>query len=305
MTFVSSPQSRLLVVLAGLLVLTAVIYELRTLPGRSFGAPTSKTAETTPHKEPTANQSACPPLPRRSNRIPTTWIASYPGSGATVTRQLLEATTGYIADDYHAPTRCLKHNVITCKTHWPFLQYNFTYPQSQTPSMLLFRNPLWAIPSYYNWLWERDHHVAYHTQQASVGDWILWRDAHFSENLDGWKSYFQAWTKVDQYICYEDLFQSENTGPHVLTNVLQVLSNITQQRWNNNTACLWRSVVLDQHKAKRPKHYRPRFTREQLEQLEQAVRDVAVQVPAVASEMRAYEEAIREAEEDGEEENGE
>lgn len=99
------------------------------------------------------------------------WIASFPGSGAELFRDLITSITGQPTVDGTMKGKCQsgKGRVVTCKTHWPTITANSnSNSQYQDPlvtvkdasknyhttAMVLIRNPAMAIPSWYNQIWE-------------------------------------------------------------------------------------------------------------------------------------------------------
>ena len=85
--------------------------------------------------------------------IPQTWQASFPGSGARMTFRLVEALTGIKTnDDFDSHQRGYE-KVVAVKTHYPvkdayrrFLELDKSFSRA----MVILRNPINAIPSYFN-----------------------------------------------------------------------------------------------------------------------------------------------------------
>jgi len=75
------------------------------------------------------NDNTIPPRSLNINNKPI-WVASFPGSGAEMFRQLIESLTGglpawsvYTKDNSIQNRTCLDANAATCKTHWPVLSF--------------------------------------------------------------------------------------------------------------------------------------------------------------------------------------
>ena len=114
-----------------------------------------------------------------SSCIPTV-LASYPGSGSTITRLLIEMATGvWTGSVYNDGTlkkssphafqgEHYQENVVAIKTHGPFRKQNNIHkklPKIQR-AILIIRNPFTAIPSCFNYFATHRHDV-----QASEKQW--------------------------------------------------------------------------------------------------------------------------------------
>mmetsp|Transcript_22276 Transcript_22276/g.33796 ORF Transcript_22276/g.33796 Transcript_22276/m.33796 type:complete len:473 (+) Transcript_22276:86-1504(+) len=128
-----------------------------------------------------------------------TLFASYPGSGMRVTWQQTEGITGIqVGDDFHlgGPNAYGKTGLV--KTQYPHLEGIWSYSDNMDQTILLIRNPRWAIPSYHTFLYEveyaHDWETAYQylnlTFQGrdpdSMENWIKWRDYRFEEEMNLW-----------------------------------------------------------------------------------------------------------------------
>lgn len=86
-----------------------------------------------------------------AHKIPPTYQASFPGSGARMTWHLVMALTGIsINDDFNHMKRGYE-KVVAVKTHYP-LSHGKLLKEDPTfrGAMLLLRNPISAIPSFFN-----------------------------------------------------------------------------------------------------------------------------------------------------------
>ena len=200
-------------------------------------------------------------------------------------RLLVRAVTGLGGDDYYKHEKCVKHPAVTCKTHWPSIGNLFreeTVRQTKgtfhDKAMVLVRNPRNALPSYFNYLWERKHHLQGHSEQAPERKWQSYRDQNFDQQLKGWKGMFTKWQQqpfeIALYIQYEHL-TSEMTGPALLKRIVNIIRNAPENSINvapnKDIPCLWYKVVKEGvggMRTKRAAHtYTPAYTYEQKHQM--------------------------------------
>lgn len=115
--------------------------------------------------------------------------------------------------------------------------------------IILIRNPINALPSHYNYLYEKEHDLPDHTTQAPAGDWIKWRDQHFKEELVLWKEHLIHWMTEYQsehrlVISYERLINAK-MGPIETTRIANFLGrtegvNVVSPA---SIPCVWDRVV--------------------------------------------------------------
>jgi hypothetical protein len=82
------------------------------------------------------------------------FTASFPGSGARMTWQLVSGLTGKpIGDEWDS--NGLGKNVITVRTHWPHPSHGrrVEWDHEIQRAFILIRNPIHAIPAFHNTLW--------------------------------------------------------------------------------------------------------------------------------------------------------
>ena len=88
--------------------------------------------------------------------IPPVWQASFPGSGARMTWTLVEALTGIRTNnDYDSQGRGYEH-VVAVKTHYPVKDARRRFGDLDPlfgRAIVILRNPMNAIPSYFNLLY--------------------------------------------------------------------------------------------------------------------------------------------------------
>ena len=238
-----------------------------------------------------ADECLLPPMDPSPETIQPVWLASFPGSGSELLRSLVEGLTGHPTDEvYNRASDCNYHPVL-CKTHWPLWIGGHRHwgpvhrPSFADSSIVLLRNPLHAIPSFFNYKWEESHGVPDHSMQGSEEDWIEWRDRRFDGTLQAWKHLLETWD-AGLYVVYEDLVDPVQ-GPVVLEEVGRLLEQVGTPVQQHSYDCLWKTVVQERATQKRrPNHTTPRFTKAQLT----AMRDVltSMENPALASVLRGY-----------------
>ena len=216
-------------------------------------------------------------LPLHSNRtynvsldIHPIWVASYPGSGSELFRSLMEGMTGLLSDEMNH-YRCRNLPPI-CKTHYPSYDRHTVQVITADPTyfvdhfsqstMILLRNPSKALPSWFNWLWERQHKVKSHTQFGPEVDWKAWRNKFFNRQVQKWKSILTYWhfqtdtnmtvfpssTHVALVLPYENL-TSPLYGPLLLQDVHAQLQTSMADSGRpllpfDYAPCLWHRVVV-------------------------------------------------------------
>lgn len=144
------------------------------------------------------------------------YAASYPGSGAQMTHYLYEALTGLESGDEWLH-RGDTYDHVAIKTHYPSRQHQIEGDRLMQRVILLLRSPMHSIPSYHNYLYEKDHNIPDHTTRAPESAWIKWRDEHFDQEIVTWKKHLQYWmsefkSKDRLVISYERLV-NHKTGP--------------------------------------------------------------------------------------------
>ena len=195
-------------------------------------------------------------------------VAGYPGSGNTVTRALLTKLTGFSTEHLDDPEACNSRRVVTCKTHYPV--YYFINPHEIRDTVaptaaLLIRNPADALPSHFNFVWEWNNNVSFHSTQGAEEDWIQWRDENFDRELELWykllKYWFDEWY-VQTVLPYERLTDSEH-GPPILEQLVRQLESAGFPV-AEDFECQWYQTVIRLAKSKRePRRYTPKYTPEQ------------------------------------------
>ena len=86
-------------------------------------------------------------------------------------------------------------------------------------ALVIIRNPMAAIPSFFNHIYEMQNNLPVHSQRAPVADWIEWRDrlamdqiTKFGKFVDYWMERFDSFNGDRIFISYEVL-TDDNDGP--------------------------------------------------------------------------------------------
>lgn len=180
--------------------------------------------------------------------VQSTFTASYPGSGAKMTWKLIEAMTGIVTGDDHQLNG--HANIVSIKTHYPSSEGKPIPGAENIPrAMLLIRNPLHSIPSYFNFIYEYQNNLPGHSTKAPLEEWITWRNGNFDRQVQVWRRHTEYW--MDTYdklhrmvIKYENLIDDEN-GSSEAAKIAEFLnrsdgvSTISPQE----VPCVWYSVI--------------------------------------------------------------
>jgi hypothetical protein len=188
-------------------------------------------------------------------------VASFPGSGAEMFRQVIETITlgrskgwsiydgGTDAGDNQnatttTTTTCHSLHAATCKTHWPVLPQHSPsssiYRQQYAPqAIVLLRNPAAAFSSRFNHLWELRRSIKFHSQQAPEKAWKKWIAKNFQQQWIKYQLLIQTWATdphyhVSLYIPYEGLTDPVK-GPQWTQRVAQLLQDQQQYHDDNHT----------------------------------------------------------------------
>ena len=127
-----------------------------------------------------------------TKKIAPIFAASYPGSGAKMSWNLITGLTGIQTGDEHRINGLHWDESITVKTHFPHKQGNsnigtmmertedeadlkFSFPRA----FVMIRHPMYAIPGYHNYLFEKENGLEGHSTRAPLEEWLQWRDVNF------------------------------------------------------------------------------------------------------------------------------
>ena len=208
-------------------------------------------------------------------------LVSYPGSGSTLTRLLLEMTTRVYSGSVYGDLSLYSNsghpflgefntaNVSVVKTHFPVGPTHepaFAYPAAKR-AVILLRDPRDAIPSYLNYIFGNST-GAKNSVQAPAEAWEDWRDASLHAELLWWKNIIAIWTERLEtaehlhVILYEDLIASRASGVRVLRSLIQFLAfdgDIT----DDAISCAWEQILgrnAHGNGIRRSKTYVPAYT---------------------------------------------
>jgi len=264
------------------------------------------------------------PVPDTLN-IPVThpvWSASYPGSGAKLTWKLIRAITGIFTGDDHDHNGRVGLGVVSAiKTHYPS-----NTPQAVidklgsetlnriTRTILLTRNPLNALPSYCNFVYERQNKLRNHSTRAPLDYWITWRNENFEKELKLWVDHQRYWLDKGNsdslyHLTFEHLVDP-NQGPDSLKGMGEFLSHDEEIPTvpSDRMDCIWemfvdKSTVPGEKERRRSlrhggaDHYT--YTEAQLDQiimaLQQLENDYMANYPDFAKVMGEYSRIIQES----------
>ncbi|KAL3809248.1 hypothetical protein ACHAXA_007072 [Cyclostephanos tholiformis] len=183
-----------------------------------------------------------PKKPPRDVEI--TYAASYPGCGARMTWNLVEALTGLeTGDDWNNNGR--GDEVVTVKTHYP--QSNgilVDFDERIKRVFVVIRNPMKSIPSFFNHIYEMRNHLPVHSERAPLEEWTKWRDAYLDIEIAEYKKFIM---RNRLLITYEGL--TDNLiGPQVAKGLNEFLGKArgVTPIHSDSVACIWRAVVKNE-----------------------------------------------------------
>lgn len=262
------------------------------------------------------NKDNCPQFQPRDMHDATrkpVWLPGYPGSGSELLRDLVKAVTGLKSGNHHEGNKCHPRTTggkkksavgkpapaaVTCKTHWPL--FGDEAPQNLTADfesqfILLLRNPANAMPSFFNWIFEKKNHLKTHSRQAPQMEWQEWRQENFHNNVVLWKRLVLEWNQMTNltmgsFVPYEALVSPE-TGVETLQQFTLTLQNITGMEVApaEMIPCIWRKYSQHGSGHKRAKkHYKPAFSQRQKQELLDMLDEVSAQVPILRHLFETY-----------------
>lgn len=213
--------------------------------------------------------------PSYEEKLTPIFQASYPGSGSEMLRDLIESLTGISTG---AGKR--RNDVVSMKTYHPRIHDHLKpgfWNRDMKRVILLVRNPLDSIPSYYDHLYWNQKNIAEHSIQVQKEDWERWRDKMFLKEFDKWVKLFTYWTgkfgpSERLILSFEDLLHNKR-GPKQATRLALFIKgneedSIVTTAPTYTIPCLWyRAVKMndDKNSYKGTKTYLPSFTNRQME----------------------------------------
>lgn len=141
-------------------------------------------------------------------------------------------------------------NIVSIKTHYPTSEGRpLTGTEKIQRAILLIRDPLYSIPSYYNFLYEYQNGLAGHSVRAPLEEWIKWRNDNFDRQLQVWRRHTEYW--MDNYddahrlvMPYEKLTDDED-GARMAIQIADFLnkSKGVKSKPPAELPCIWHTIV--------------------------------------------------------------
>jgi hypothetical protein len=208
------------------------------------------------------DDAACKIRDVQEKTVPATFTASYPGSGAKITWRLIRAITGiYTGDDHDHNGRVSAGHAVAVKTHYPSHAPPKLFEESEPlkrieQAILLIRNPLNALPSFHNYIYEQLNGLMNHSTRAPVQAWVDWRNKHFETEIGNWVNHTKWWIehfpeKRLLLLPYEKL-TSAQWGPETLQQVGHYLGRVhplirQSLVTDSQYKCIFELLVQDGH----------------------------------------------------------
>lgn len=185
------------------------------------------------------------------------WAASFPGSGSKLLVNSIEQLTGITGtDDNDGLGRLQRGMASAVKTHFPSKHVSpkfFVMDTSKVKSaILIVRNPLDVMPSYFKFLWKFDD-THDPTVEPPIDRWVAWRNENYMEQMTKWAEHTDWWLKNYQedgkilVIPFEKLVKNTD-GPEMLKSIGGFLSNVDPMLSNQlapveTIGCVWENAV--------------------------------------------------------------
>lgn len=164
-----------------------------------------------------------------------TLISSYPGSNMRFTWRQSKGLMGIqIGDDFEMGGDGVTEKSVLVNTQYPHREGAWTWGNNIDQTILLVRNPRWAIPQYHMLLSKM--HFAHDWETALLyldrsfsmrppdTQWIKWRDYHFDDEMKLWRWHIDFWMQGGkQYWIFDRIGQQpffylddadKNSWPH-------------------------------------------------------------------------------------------
>jgi len=188
------------------------------------------------------------------------YAASYPGCGARMMWNLVEALTGmWTGDDWNNNGR--GEEVVTVKTHYP--QSNgilVDFDEKIQRGFIVIRNPMKSIPSFFNHIYEMRNHLPVHSERAPLEEWIKWRNAYLETEIAEYRKFIIYW--MDRYtpenrllLTYEGL-TDDTIGVEVAKGLNEWLGQAEGVSTidPDSVGCIWRAVVKNEPPPQQAEH---------------------------------------------------
>ena len=181
--------------------------------------------------------------------IESVWLSSYPGSGAKLGWNLVQALSGHVTGDEHMLNGAALDHVVSIKSHWPHPRGSPKVDdmiESVPRAVLLLRHPMNSVATFFTYLHEREHGDV----MPSLEDWMEWRNTHAAEQIDIWAHHVDYWLShydVDHrlIISYEGLTDYEGGVPtaRALAKFLNGGNGVTTIE-DESVPCVWAKVAM-------------------------------------------------------------
>ena len=147
---------------------------------------------------------SCHPQVLQEKSVTPAFLASYPGSGAKLTWQLIEAITGlFTSDDIDSSGRIGKGVAVAVKTHYPSQQAPPTIMENTSlraiqKTILLIRNPMNAFPALHRFIYFSDEANAKKSadERPPTKAWIKWRNDSMMSQVEQWDKHTRFWLET-------------------------------------------------------------------------------------------------------------
>eukprot|EP00584_Thalassiosira_punctigera_P027102 CAMPEP_0172579352 /NCGR_PEP_ID=MMETSP1067-20121228/139203_1 /TAXON_ID=265564 ORGANISM="Thalassiosira punctigera, Strain Tpunct2005C2" /NCGR_SAMPLE_ID=MMETSP1067 /ASSEMBLY_ACC=CAM_ASM_000444 /LENGTH=388 /DNA_ID=CAMNT_0013372069 /DNA_START=167 /DNA_END=1333 /DNA_ORIENTATION=- len=173
-----------------------------------------------------SNLQSCPKVERLPPEHPihyllqtSTYAASFPGSGSKLlTKHLVEIITGMLVGEAGTSPSLERMKVqkmdrtgfargqgevVVLQTHFPHTLGKLSAWDDFVPrAFVVLRNPLHAIPAYFDELYQKSNHQLAGSSEETVAAWIKWRDSEFSNQLLLYGQFVSFW--MEKYSGHDD-----------------------------------------------------------------------------------------------------
>lgn len=221
------------------------------------------------------------------SKLGSTLIVSYPRSGNTLVRTLLERTTGLVTGSDTRPDRSLSKELAEqhgltgegvtthrafVKTHWPERTGNRIFLGAR--AILLVRNPYDAIDSYWNMNATKSH-----TKSVTAAVYDRFRDKFrglVKNEIHIWNKFLDYWLKEEDcpvlVVRFEDLIRDPGTE---LLRMMEFA--LQQQQQQQALSSFWmnriRHAVTTSSSTERLGSYRPRSASKGAESIGKSIKN--------------------------------
>jgi hypothetical protein len=155
----------------------------------------------------------------------STLLTAYPGSGKRTAFMQLEGMTELrTGDDYGFtnPDAPPDTKYAFMKSSYPHHEGTWSFGSQMSQTILLVRNPRWALVNYHHMTYELDYSETWldsykrrlnvYTMRPPVADWVQWRNSRFDLEIKKWGWYIDYWMEggLLRDILTNDLTTSEH-----------------------------------------------------------------------------------------------